>query len=434
VSHQKDIEMEIATNAVLAAMLMQASVFVRSLDLPMETPLQQSNVVVFRAGARWNQAESDVNCYLAYRGGYEFRFAHGYIDSFNTRDSYSDLQNPSDLPKLAGEAQFTEAECLAKVKKVFRNLGYTNVSLLSASPEVRGPIPVGDRTVPRFIFRWPRPGEPKFSDARVEVNAARLTLEHVYFGSPAFWRKPWPVTFGTTNSLQQALGEPPPASSKRTELDVHDVTREYGAAYIQAILPEINRFCSKLGPPFPDQVSMGDISMGESEVSMKFGRVSVCLRLKSGHKLVFTAGHVWAVHAPDAYYTSPWWREEVRQSQEYLAPTRVTAQEAVDRVRRLLLHRLDLDEKLLYLDTEPVFSLRPSTTATNGIRRYVFQWQAPETAQERDEHRRNRILPQASVSAEIDAVSGVVKTLNLFHRSLERPDPIVAQPIRGQEP
>ena len=174
--------------------------------------------------------------------------------------------------------------------------------------------------------------------------------------------------------------------------------------------------------------------MGDSEVASKLGRVSLSLRLKSGYRVVFSAGHVWAVHAPDAYYSSPWWREEVRQSQEYLAPTRLSPQEAVDKVRHLLLDRLGLDQKVLYLDTQPVFSLRPNPAATNGIRRYVFQWQAPETAQEQDEHKRNRILPQTSVSAEVDAVSGVIKTLNFFHRSLERPDPPIAQPMHGQEP
>jgi hypothetical protein len=91
-----------------------------------------------------------------------------------------------------------------------------------------------------------------------------------------------------------------------------------------------------------------------------------------------------------------------------------------------------LDQKLLYLDTDPVFSLQSNPAATNGIRRYVFQWQAPETAQERRERETKRVLPLASVSAEVDAVSGVIKTLNFFHRSLERPDPVITERTQGQ--
>lgn len=157
--------------------------------------------------------------------------------------------------------------------------------------------------------------------------------------------------------------------------------------------------------------------------------MSVTLRLKSGYLILFTAGHVWAVHASDDYHSSPWWKEEVRLSKEYLEPIRLTEEHAIQKVRRLLIGRLGLDEKALFLDTDPVFSLKPNTSATNGIRRYVFQWQRPESEEQRQERTRKKILPEASISAEVDAVSGDVKALNFFHRSLERPDPKIDIPI-----
>ena len=169
--------MEIATNAVLAAVLIQASDFSRCLDLPLETPLQASNVVTFRVGMSWNQADSDLNGYLAYKGGFEFRFAHGVIDSFNTRNSYIRLQRPGDSALLRGDVRYDEAACWGKAREVFRNLGYTNISLLNDTPEINGPIPVRGGVVPRYVFRWPAPGEAWFSEARIEVNAEKGTIE-----------------------------------------------------------------------------------------------------------------------------------------------------------------------------------------------------------------------------------------------------------------
>jgi len=262
-------------------MLIQATDFVKHIGLPLQTPLEHSNVVVFRVRASWSQAASDLTCYLAYKGGYEFVFSHGHIDSFNTRDSYHTLQNPDDLDKMVGPVRYSEAECLAKVRQALTNLGYSSVALLLAAPEVKGPIKLEAASVPRFVFRWPETPGSKFSNAEVEVNSTTLRIENLYLGGRDFWREPWPITFGTTNTLEQALGKPPLPKPKRTELEVKDLSREYAMAFIQAILPEVSEFCSKLGPPFPAEVTMDEISMGESEVALKRSRVSASLRLKS---------------------------------------------------------------------------------------------------------------------------------------------------------
>jgi hypothetical protein len=254
--------MEIATNAVLVAVLLNASQFVKSIDLPLPTPLERSNVVAFRIGIAWSQAESDLGCYLAYKGGYEFTLSHGGVDGFHTRDSFTDVQHPSELKSLVGEVRFSEAECFTKAKEVFQNLGYTNLALLNAAPQVTRPIRARAGTVPRFVFRWVPPDDPQMVEAQVEVNANKLTIEHLSLVNKAFWRKSWPITFGTTNTLQQALGKPSAPRALREDLEVRGLTRDYAIAYLQAALPEISDFCSKLGPPFPGQVSMQDFGGG----------------------------------------------------------------------------------------------------------------------------------------------------------------------------
>lgn len=101
----------------------------------------------------------------------------------------------------------------------------------------------------------------------------------------------------------------------------------------------------------------------------------------------------------------------------------MSSRDAVEKVRQVLVERLGFNKKAMFLDTDPVFSMEPNPSATNGLRRYVFQWQRPETAQQREERVAKRVLPYIAVSAEVDAVSGDIKTMNFFDRSLERPDP-----------
>jgi hypothetical protein len=79
--------MEIATNAVFAALLLQASSFVNDVGVPLQTPLEASKVAEFNIGTSSGRDGPEIGCYLAYAGGYEFRHSHGCIYSFNTRDA-----------------------------------------------------------------------------------------------------------------------------------------------------------------------------------------------------------------------------------------------------------------------------------------------------------------------------------------------------------
>jgi len=81
--------MEIATNAVLLAMLMQASEVVEKLGLPLQSPLQTTNVRTFRVSALPGPEETTkLSCYLFYRGGYQFWHDNGRISSFSTPQAY----------------------------------------------------------------------------------------------------------------------------------------------------------------------------------------------------------------------------------------------------------------------------------------------------------------------------------------------------------
>lgn len=423
--------MDIATNAVLTALLLQVSSFVKQVEVPVPVPLDVTNATSFRLWTtRSRDGTPELECYIAF-DGFEFRHNHGAILSFNSPSSYMRLQEPSALPHMLGEPHFTEQKCLQKARDVVRRLGYTNASILTEPPKVRKPsFTQNGLGIPRYVFKWPLKTELRVAiellDAEIEVDAAHLTIENLSLEGPQFWREGWPITYGTGNTYE----EPDPTEPRETELTVRDVSRDYALAFIEAALPEIRRFCEGLGPPIPSGIAKSDLVMGASQVAINNGRVTASLRLRSGHLVVFHAGHVWAVHARDAWYNRPALRKYVKESPEYRDPTRYSKEQAVQKVRQILLENLGLPEKELYLDTQPVFDLIVNPGATNGVRRYAFHWQRPDVPADRENRIRENIPSRISVSAEVDAVSGAIKALNFLHESFERADPNISVPMR----
>lgn len=401
-------------------MLVQASDLVTKLELPLQTPLQSTNVSVFSAHPYSGPEDSThLGCYLVYEGGYEFWHDHGRIGSFCTPDSF----DPSKGARMSGEICFSEAECLAKAKEAIRSLGYTNVSMLDSAPSVQAPFVFRGKTLPRYVFEWTRPGEevgePPWRVAKVEVNANRLRIESLNLYDSSFWGEAWPVTFGQTNVIVQKS----PPKPKRSELELKGVTQQYALAYIRAALPQISAFCSKLGMCLPNPILETDIVMGESKVAMVKGRPMASLGLKTGHEVAFYKGHVTGIQTHDTYFKSPWREENVRKTPEYFGPIKFSKDEVAEKVRKLLLGQLGLPAESLFLNTDPVFQLTVNLAATKGVRRYYFGRQRPEINEERNERESMRLPPELSVTAEVDAVSGEIEALLFWHESLNGPDP-----------
>jgi len=128
--------MEIVTNAVLAAMLLEVTAAVKPLDLPFETPLDPSRVTRFHVWPEFRRSETRLHGVLFYQGGYRFTFGYGIIDSFNTPKTYTRIQDPSEMDRFAGRVRYTEAQCLAKFKETMRALGHTNLAILDRPPRV----------------------------------------------------------------------------------------------------------------------------------------------------------------------------------------------------------------------------------------------------------------------------------------------------------
>jgi hypothetical protein len=430
--------MEIATNAVLAAILLEVGAAVKPLDLPFETPLVPSKVTRFHVRPVIRRSGTGLSGVLFYQGGYRFTFGHGIIEGFNTPKTYTRIQDPSEMDRFAGRVRYTEAECLAKFKETMRALGHTNLAILDRPPRVEGPVKFEGNVIPRYVFKWPDPTgklQAWMHVVEAEVNAEKLRVEAFELISPDFRRRPWPITLGQTNVAPPAATPPKPL---RTELEVKEVSQEYAMAFIRAILPAVEEFGRKFGPPLNRPVAEEDIVMGESSVQMydqrKPRRVWASLRLKSGYQVDYCTGRVMAVHTQDIYSIRGGWDDErLRDTEEYRGPTRFTQEQVVEKVRRLVVDRLGLPEKPLFLNTQPVFYYTAVGTATNTLRRYVFAWKRPETPEQEAERLSRQIIPEISVLAEVDAVSGVIKALSLMHPSLDQPDPKIDVPMNPPE-
>jgi hypothetical protein len=409
--------MEIATNAVLAAFLIQISGFVKTLDLPIQTPLNSSNVAAFRVGTTWENSAPVLNMYLAYRPAYEFRHTHGIIHDFNTADAYCVQQDPDDLRKLLGEAKHTKSECVERARVVIKRLGYTNLTFLARDPIVTSPqFTEAGRRIPRYVIKWKRYA-PQFLmdmyDAEAEVDAADLSIKYLALSSPEFWKEPWPVTFGTTNVYHY----PNPLTPERADLAVTGMSRDEAVAFVRRVLPRINEFCKKLTLPMPTRVEEGDIVLGASEVRMERGKPLAQLRLRNGYLVAYHAGHVAAVQAPDIFKNRPGYWDGGRDTPEYKGPTSLTKAEAVKVVRGFLVGRLGLAAEPLSLNAEPLFTMQPDPEIKKGIRRYMFFWAHPAGATLQDS------IPNATVGAEIDAVTGAIKSLTFTDAFFQAPEP-----------
>lgn len=103
----------------------------------------------------------------------------------------------------------------------------------------------------------------------------------------------------------------------------------------------------------------------------------------------------------------PPYPEEFLQSQEYLGEAKVTEKQAAERVGSILVNRMHLDSRGFKFGVEAQFTHEPNPNAARGMRRFVFEWPpawATEAMKPRD-------VTPASIIAEVDAVSGDVKSL-----------------------
>jgi hypothetical protein len=431
----------IDTNAVLRDVLAGVSDTVQRLKVPITTPLTAHKVVSFKTRPVLKGRPSSLRSELIYEGGYEFRHQDNIIFEFRAPDSFGEsaaVGIPSVRPGYSRDTFWTNVHHAKSISKAaFRRLGHTNLALFDKEPSIRRLTEWTMSDPPRWFLGW---SDQKEGSATVEIDAETLTLKHYALSIADFGREPWPTTLTHSRplTLEEAASAPAPDWSA---LQLTGVDRDHVVALIRKILPEAREFCADIGPPFPTRFAEGDIEPAESTAAIGSGRVWMRLRLKSGFTIGYHQGRVVSVQAPDTAMDSPMDGSSpdqdglFRQSEEYVGPTRVSAQQAVARVRDVAMNKLGLPRKPLGLDTEPEFRRSVDPTSTNGLRRYIIHWNQPETEQEREERNRYRPMPpDTTVWGEVDAVSGELKCFVAGGKALAMPDPVLKDEESTEQP
>jgi hypothetical protein len=410
-----ETEFIIDTNSVLETVLASASDTVKRLRLPLPLPLDLGKVTSFTTGPVLMGRPSSLRSILQYEGGYEFRHQDSIVFALKTPGAEPG-EPGADAPPMPRnrEAFFANVQLTRlTLKQALVRLGHTNTAFLETDPDFRNPF---------LSWGWSASWKEKNGPAAaaVYVDPGTLLIKQYWLSVEAFGREPWPTTLTHSRSSGIRFRDPPPDCSS---LEVVGVTRADAIALVRAILPEATAFCRALGPSFPSEVTEGDLDLSQCKATLMGDRIWLDLRLRSGVTVNYYRGLVYSATAPDSRDHNPEDDGIFRRSPEYTEPVTLGSEAAVAKVSRIALRRLGLPRQPLGLDAAPDVELTMTAGSTNGLRRYLISWKLPETEEEREARTWRGSDLESALSAEIDAVTGMLKRFYVKPSVLECPDP-----------
>lgn len=409
----------IDTNSVLETVLASASDTVERLRLPLALPLDRGKVTSFTTGPVLMGRPSSLRSILQYEGGYEFRHQDSIV--FELKTPGAEPGEPGgDVPPMPRnrEAFIANAELTRlTLKQALVRLGHTNIAFMDTNPDFRNPF---------LSWGWSASWKEKNGPAAatVDVDPGTLLIKQYWLSVEAFGREPWPTTLTHSRSSGIRFRDPPLDCSS---LEAVGVNGADAVALVRAILPEATAFCRALGPSFPSKVTEGDLDFSQCKATLMGDRIWLDLRLRSGVTVNYYRGLVYSAAAPDSRDHKPEEDGIFRRSPEYTDPVTISPEAAVAKVSRIVLRRLGLPRHPLGLDAAPDVELTMTAGSTNGLRRYLISWKLPETEEERQNRTWRRSAPESALSAEIDAVTGMLKRFYIRPSVLECPDPVFAE-------
>jgi hypothetical protein len=143
------------SNAVLVAILPHISDFANKMDLPIQQPITESQVLKFRPD--WMQGSVGGGVYL--KDNYQFGFDRGNVVVFNnlTNNPFITDGDPAKFRTFAGHDNMTTNDAIRFARDTIVKLGYTPQQLRADLPpySVEPPftMPTGER-IPYCEIRW----------------------------------------------------------------------------------------------------------------------------------------------------------------------------------------------------------------------------------------------------------------------------------------
>lgn len=376
------------SNAVLVAILPHVSDFAKRLDLPVVQPVTVAHVRRFGCSPR----SDHIGGRVVLTNGYEFSFDRGRVALYRSPHSYFSLQNPDRIPEFYGPVKINQKQAVQIAHEAIKKLGYTDTLLhADRAGEVTEPIKIGKNVVPRYRFRWLKPGESSNSSPGtsidLEVDASTGQIQMMSLLNTNTWR-PDPKV-----GVQPPVIGKGPQTTYRGGRKINPVSQAYSNAFLVALLPQLSDFAKKAGFAISVPITTNHVDLPKFICGLVEGHPFAQVYLKTGDCFTYRHGHVVGIYARDVFQ-----RPDAKENwpEDFLGKVNLDSNEATALVRRTI-RQLGYSEKILHMDEKPDIAM-PMKLGTNYFARYFLNW--------RDSEQRVNW-----VWAEVDATSKTVKGL-----------------------
>lgn len=378
------------SNAVLVAVLPYISDAAQKLGLPVPHPVTTSDVVCCSVLPN-RRLEAEVGV----RGDWVFAFRNGFVDTIQSRRSYSMLQNPDEIPKYYGELKMTAGEAVHMARDALEKLAIPlEYVFAEQEPRVDGPYKFGTNTVPYYHVAWLDPrGGPS---AEIEVNGNVRRLERLSFRCKALERAPPAVSVVPSRDPRFPVWP--------------QVSPDYAWRLLPIVLRAIEEYAQKLSLGIPSRLTTNHVAL--FSVVDNGGWPHAEIELTNGWRFIYRNSMVNGFYAPDNLFHSD---KRAILIKDFVGKWNMTQAQAIELIGRTIA-KLNYPANLVHMNFEP----QVHKPALPGIPRYSFWWWYENEAHDD---------VQSKVEAEVDADKRELKSLYYDDKSFWSHPPPVHVPM-----
>jgi len=406
------------SNAVLVAILPHFADVAKKLDLPVHTPIVQSQILHYFC----NPKVGEIGGYVLLTNGYEFWYDKGHVDVFHSPRDYFVLQNPDSIPKLYGKLRLDRKEAMAFARQSLKKLGYTNEIFDKVEPEVKLASPLKSFTakkgVPQYEITWHDPDLPKDRSDRIaelDIDAEARRVERFVLLNKRFW-KPNPDV-GVVPKLRPA-SKPQPQYVGGHRMT--PVTAAYSNACMNTVYPLFTDFAKKLD--LPVHLPITGEQCTNIECWTDKGQPVVQILLTNGDRFLFEHGFVSLFYAGDNYFDGGLSRVPAPERENGLYRSQPVSKDEMIQIARQAIRNLGYSEKELHMEGPPGVVTLPNTKS-NFFTRYEIGWNWTHYPSG---------IGGYSVDVEVDAKTKSIKFLNILDSTnLWREPPKISETFRN---
>lgn len=400
------------SNAVLVAILPHVSDFAHRLNVPIALPVTSAQVLEFRCDPRKDKTGGLVTL----TNGYQFTFLDGRVCVYRSPQSYFSLQDPERIPEFYGPVKLKKADALKIAHETIKKIGYLDSTFhANRKPEIIEPEKIGTNYVSRYRLSWLAP-EKTFARRGGNISPVIFDIE-----VDALNGKVEMLSFASTNTFRPdpKVDVSPPVLRRSGQNSSNDmsggfktevVSTEYAAAFLEAIIPQLSEFASKIKLPILLPLRTNQVELSKYICRSLNNKPIAQIYLTNGDRFNYQNGHVAAFYGHDAYRKFP----DYGRLEDFLGKINMTTNQAI-RLCEETIKSLGFRGKL-----PKVWFGGRAFIGEKEFSRYVFYWRPPGSMSE-------------IASIEVDVESKTIKSVFIDDESLWRDPPEVNLPMLMQQ-